>query len=129
MRRVVVDLGGNNLLDAVSIEEIAGNIHDGAALEQHFHAPVVRDDGDGRGCQVFFRREADKLFFVLFGDDDRHALLRFGDGEFRARQPFVFQGHFVEVDHEPVGKFADGDGNAARAEIVALFDLARDFGV
>ena len=129
MRGVVRDLRVGDLFYAVRIEKIAGNIDDRTPLEEHLHAPVIRNDGNGRRRKIFTRGEADKFVPVLFRNDDRHALLRLGDGEFRTRQPLVFERHFVEVDDQPVRKLADGDGNAARAEVVAFFDLSRYFRV
>ena len=118
------DLGGNDLFYAVRIEEIPRNIDDGAPLEEHLHAPVVRNDRDRRRREVLFRCKADKFVLFLCVHDDRHAFLRFGNGKLRTRKSFVFERNFVKVDDQPVGKFADGDGNAARAEVVAFFDAA-----
>ena len=123
------DLGTDDLLDAVGIQKVSGNIDDLPALEQHLHTAVVRHDGDGRSCQVLFRGQADKGVLIFGRDDDGHALLRFGNGQLRARKPFIFEGDAVEVDDKPVGEFADGDGDAARAEVVALFDHAGGFAV
>lgn len=94
MRGVVRDLRVGDLFYAVCIEKIAGNIDDRTPLEEHLHAPVIRNDGNGRRRKVFTRGEADKFVPVLFRNDDRHALLRLGDGEFRTRQPLVFERHF-----------------------------------
>ena len=46
-----------------------------APLEEHFHAAVVRDDGDGRRREVLLRGEGNECVDVLFVHDDRHALL------------------------------------------------------
>ena len=96
-------------------------------LNSIFMRAVVRDDGNGSRGKVFLGGKADKLLFVLGSHDDSHALLRFGNGKFRARKAFVLERHFVEIDDQPVGEFPDGDGNTARAEVVALLDLARHF--
>ena len=124
VRRIVRDLRVRHLFYAVRIEKIAGQIDDRAALEEHLHAPVVRDRRDGRCVEVLLRGKTDKFRNVLLCDDDRHALLRFGDGKLGAREPLIFERNFVKLDDEPVRKFADGDGDAARAEVVALFDAA-----
>ena len=52
-------------------------------------------------------------------DNDSHALLRLGDGELGAVQTVVLLRHGVQVDVKAVGQLADGDGYAARAEVVA----------
>ena len=52
-----------------------------------------------------------------------HALLGLGDGEFGAVEAVVFLGHVVEVDLERGRDLADGDRDAAGAEVVADLDL------
>ena len=65
---------------------------------------------------------------LLGCDDDGHALLRFGDRKLRAGQALVFFRQGVEVDFQAVGQLADGDGDAAGAEIVAAFDAFGNVG-
>ena len=126
---LIADFRVRRLLYAVGIEKFAGNIHDRPTLEQHFHTARIRDCRDGRGGEIFLGGQSDKRFRVLLVHNHRHALLRFGNGELGARQALVFLGHFIEVDGQSVGEFADRHGDAARAEIVAFFDFARNFGV
>ena len=73
-----------------------------------------------------FNKEQQQRFMHVFRrEDDGHALLGFGDGELRAVEALVFFRHLVEVDRKPVRQLADGDADAARAEIVAAADQAR----
>ena len=86
----------------------------------HLHAPVVGYGGDGRCGEIFLRRESNKFIYIGRRYYDGHPLLRFGNGELRARKALVLFGDFVELDYKPVGKLADGYGYAAGAEVVAL---------
>ena len=53
-----------------------------------------------------------------------HALLGLGDGELGAVETLVLLGHLVKIDVQAVGELAHGDGDAARAEVVAALDEA-----
>ena len=114
---------------AVAREEFAGYVHNGIAAPGHAHATAVGDDRDRRGFKVFCMRKLDEAIHVFRRERDRHALLTFGDGELGAVEAFVFLGYAIEVDLEAVGQLADGDRNAARAEIVAALDHAAGLGV
>ena len=107
---------------AVGIQELARDVDDGLAVPRHHEAGLFRHFGNDGRLQIFFARKFDEaLRFVRF-DDDRHALLRFGDGKFGAVEAVVLLGYGVEVDRKAVGKLADGDGHAARTEVVAALD-------
>ena len=79
--------------------------------------------------EVFRGRDLDKACGILCGNDDSHSLLRFGDSELCAVKTLVFLGYLIKIDGKTVGKLADSDRNAARAEIVAAFDKAGSLGV
>ena len=92
-----------------------------------------------RGSAVTWRRSAASRFsaaaaarkrcLVALGDDDGHALLALGYGELRAVEAGVLALDAVEVYLQAVGELAYGDGDAARAEVVAALYHARDLAV
>ena len=96
---------------------------------EHFHSSVVGDHRNDRRGKVLLRGEGRKSVCVLSRDNYRHTLLRFGNSKLGSRQPLVLFGHFVKPDFKPVGKLAYGDRNAARAEVVTLFNHTRRFAV
>ena len=111
--------------DAIGIEKCTAQGDDLVAAPFHGKIRLVFDDGH-RGClQVFLCSERRERFHVLRRKHDRHALLRFGDGELCAVKAVVFLRDGVQIDIEAVRQFADGDAYAARAEVVAALDHAR----
>jgi hypothetical protein len=122
-----VDFGG--LLDAVGVEEGAGEIDDGFAAPGHDEAAAVGDVGDVDAFEVFLVGFGDEVGDFRGIDADGHAFLGFGDGEFGAVEAVVFFRDGIEVDDERGRDFADGDGDAAGAEVVADFDFAGEFRV
>ena len=122
-----VDFGG--LLDAVGVEEGAAQVDDGFAAPGHDEAAAVGDIGDMDAFEVFLVGLGDEVGDFRWIDTDGHAFLGFGDGEFGAVEAVVFLGDGIEVDDEGRGDFADGDGDAAGAEVVADFDFAGEFRV
>ena len=86
----------------------------------------MRDNGR---FEVFGKGDLTEPCGVLGRDDHRHTLLRFGNGKLGAVQTLIFLRNGVQVDIETVRKLADGDGNAARAEVVAALDHPARFRV
>ena len=81
---------------------------------------VLGDDGNDDSLQMFsLAAAAMNVSASSCADDDRHALLRLGDGKLGAVQTVVLLRNGVQVDVQAVGQLADGDRNAARAEVVA----------
>ena len=117
-----MDLGG--LLDAVGVEEGAGEINDCVAAPGHDESPAVGDVGDFDAFQVLLVGLCDEVIDFLWIDAYGHAFLGFGDCEFGAVEPVVFFRHGIEVDLERWGDLADGNGNAAGPEVIADLDLA-----
>ena len=117
------------LIRAVGVEEIAGDVHDGLTVPVHHEAVRIGDPGHGHGIQILFRRQRQELFDVSCRYAAGHSLLGFGDGEFGAVQSFVLLRHEVQIDIQTVRQFADGDGYAACAEVVAALDEPRRFAV
>ena len=114
---------------AVGGEKRARDVRDGLAAPAHHEALFLRHGRHDRAFQIFFVGQRPEARHVLRGERHGHALLRFADGQLRAVQPLVFLGHGVQIDQEAVGQFADGDGYAARAKIVAALDQPRRLGV
>ena len=119
----------NALLDAVRIEEGAGEIDDGFAAPGHDEAAAVRDVGDVAALEVLLVGLVDEIADFRRMHADGHAFLGFGNREFGAVQAIVFLGNGVEVDLQRRRDFANGHGDAARSEIVADLDFSREFGV
>ena len=112
---------------AVRIEEGAADIDNRIALPMHDEASFVRDARDDGRFQIFFGGVADEGVRIGGFHDDGHAFLRFGNGKLRAVQPFIFLRNFIEIDVDAVREFADRDGYAACAEIIAAQDETRHF--
>ena len=114
---------------AVRVEEGARKVGDRLSAPVHDHAGAFGDDCNAVGLQVFGLRGSDELRLILRRDDDRHALLRFGDRKLGAVQPLVLLAHGVKLDGKAVGQLADGNRHAARAKVVAALDEARHLAV
>jgi hypothetical protein len=117
------------LLDAVGVEEGAAQVDDGFAAPAHDEAAAVGDVRDLDALEVLLVGLGDEVVDFRGIDADGHALLGFGNGEFGAVEAVVFFRHGVEVDDERGSDLADGDGDSARAEIVADLDFAGEFRV
>ena len=123
------NFGSHMLGAAVGVEEVAGNVYDRVAVPGHAQTVLAGHDCDLDRFEVFLCRSGDERVRVLRAHNDRHALLRLGDGKLGAVQTVVLLGHGVEVDVQAVRQLADGDRYAARAEVVAAADHAGDVAV
>ena len=127
---IIVFLGRHQHLDicllmgAVGVKERPGDIYDRSSPPVEDKAGFFGHDCHRCGFEVLLGRIGKELILVFRRDDDRHSLLGFGDRKFCAVKAFVFLGHEVKVDVQSVREFADRDGNAARAEVIALFNEA-----
>ena len=121
------DHGARGLLHAVRIQKITTQVDDDVAAPRHAQAAGVRDRGDDGAFEVFQVGGGAECGDIPGLEDDGHAFLRFGDGDLGAVQAVVLEEDGVEVDFERGREFADGDGHAAGAEVVAALDKARDF--
>ena len=126
---IVVYNGILTLFYAVGVQKFAFKLHYAAPGIVHAHIAVILDLRNCGGGKILPRGKINEFFHVVFVENDRHALLRFGYGELGAAQTVVLLGHFVEEYIQAVRKFADSYGNATRAEVVALdYELAH-FGI
>ena len=96
-------------LRAVAVDKASLNVDDPLALPVHGQARF-RGDRRHRGrLQILRPGERDKAGNVFSRHDDRHALLRFADGELRSVESIVFHGYAVEIDRNAVRKLPDGN--------------------
>ena len=109
-------------LDAVGVEKFSADAHDFIAAPIHNHAPAVCDFSDDISLKIFLVGKRDKFLNVIFIQDNRHALLAFGNGKLGAVKPVVFFSDSIKIYFQARRKFADGNSNTARAEVVATFD-------
>ena len=117
------------LFRTVGAEEGAADVHDRPAIPVHDKARTLRHARDDRRLEVLAVGEGEEAPGVLRRDHDGHALLRFTDRKLRAVEALILLWYRVEVDVQPVGQLADGDGHTARAEVVAALDHAAGLGV
>ena len=108
----------------VGIKEFPGKIDYFFTAPMHGEAARVGYPGYQGGFQVFFFRIFDEEVDVFWSNDDGHPFLGFADRQFGAVQSFIFLRHGIKVDIQAVSKLANGNGNAAGAEIVAALDEA-----
>ena len=84
------------------------------------HSAVLVGNGrDNNGLDILLGSCGNERVYVLRTDNDSHALLRLGDSKLGAVQTVVLLRYGVQVDVQTVGQLADGNGYAARAEVVA----------
>ena len=110
------------LLSAVGVQELTGNINDGLSVPVHAESGLGLYYCNGGRFQVLLGSQCAEFVCVLGSDNDRHSLLGFGDSKLGAVQTVVLLRNCVEVDLQTVRKLADGNGNAACAEVVAALD-------
>ena len=115
------------LMRAVCIQKSAGDVHNFPSAPGQHQPRLARHARDRRSLQILGMGEGKKSVDILRIHHDGHPLLRFGNREFRSVKPRIFLRHLVEVDPEPVRQLANCDGNAAGAEIIALFHETGDF--
>ena len=121
----LADLRFGIMPGACAVDEFAREVHDLAILVEHPHTGRVGHVGHLDGFDILFETVAHERLDVLRFDDYRHAFLRLADGQLRGVQAAVLGLHAVEVDVQPVGQLADGDADAARAEVVRFLDEPR----
>ena len=114
------------LMRAVGVEEASRQINDRFAPPLQDQSRRLSDHCHLRRLEVFFFCIGKELFRVLRRNHDSHALLGFGDRQLCSVKAFILLRHQIHVDFQACCQLADGDGDAARAEVVALFDQLRD---
>ena len=114
---------------AVGVQEIAADIHDRLSVPVHGQAGFRLDFRHRAGLQVLFPGQRQERFRVFLRHDHGHPLLALGDRQLGAVQAFIFLRNRVQVDFQAVSQLADGDADAARAEVVAPLDHPGRFAV
>ena len=114
------------LLGAVGVQELAGQIDDESAVPGHAQSCFFSDRRDNGGFEVFARSIFAEFLRILLCDDYRHALLGFGNRQLGAVKALVFLRNLGKIDEQSVSQLADCDRYAARAEVVAALDQARN---
>ncbi len=67
---------------------------------------------------------ADEFFDVLGSQSNRHALLALGNSQLSAIETIIFLGNHIQINGQAVAQLANGNRNAASAEVVAALDQA-----
>ena len=124
IRTALLHVNIHALRCAVAVQERARKIDNRIVVPGHTHARLLRNNGNRRGFQIFLVRKRNERVHVFGGKRHRHALLALGNGQLRAVQAVVFLRHAVQIDLQAVGQLAHGNGNAARAKVVAALDHA-----
>ena len=110
------------LLSAVGVQELAADVDDGLAVPHHVQALFLGDLCHGGGLKVLLGGDGDEFVHVLRGQSHSHTLLALADGQLGAVEAVILLGDLVQVDIQAVGQLADGDRDAAGAEVVAALD-------
>ena len=110
------------LRSTVGVEESTADVNDSLAVPFHAKALFFGYRSDNRCLEVFLVRIADEFFDIFCGKSTRHALLAFGDCKLGAVQAFVLLRNSIQVDEQTIAQLANGNRNAASAEVVASLD-------
>ena len=81
------------------------------------------------GFEVFATGGGEEGSDVFRLKDDRHAFLRFRQGDFGTIEAVILERHAVEMDVERRGEFADGNGHATRTKVITTLDEFADRGI
>ena len=113
------------MLRSGAVDEFAGKVAHLHAGVEHAHPARVRHVGHVGDFDVVGPAEGHEALLVSGLHDHGHTLLGLADGEFSRVEAGIFRRHAVQVDVQSPGEFADGDGDAAGAEVVRFLDEAR----
>ena len=109
---------------AIGIQEFARNIDDSIAAPRHEQARAFGNRGNHDGFEIFLMRIADEFLDVLGSQSNRHALLALGNSQLSAIETIIFLGNHIQINGQTVAQFADGNGNATSAKVVAALNQA-----
>ena len=126
--RIAVFDGVNSRLGVMpgsgAVDEFAGKVADLHAMVIHPHAAGSSDVRHVCDFYVVNRAKLFKPLTVSCFHYHGHTFLRLADGEFGGVQARVLGRDAVEVYVQAGGELADGDADAAGAEVVGLLDQA-----
>ena len=114
------------LTHTVGIQERTVHLHNGIAPPFHNQPWFLGDFRHFRRFEVFFISQLGEFTQMLGTDNHSHALLRFGDGQFRAVKALVLFLHRIQIDGKARSQFADSHGHTARTKVVAALNHAAD---
>ena len=117
------------LLGSVRAQKVAGNITYNLAAPCHFKPGLLGDPGHDSRFKVLGSGKLCKALNAFGRQNDSHPLLGLADGKLGAVKAVILLRHLVKVYLKAVGQLADGDGYAARTEVVAPFYKLCGFGV
>ena len=111
-----------------AVDEFTREVYDFAPFVEHPHTGRIRHVGHLDRLDILLAAVFHEPGDVFRLDDYGHALLRLADRQFRGIQAAVLGLHAVEINIQPVGQLADGDADAAGAEVVRFLDEPRHLG-
>ena len=100
------------------INESTVNVHNHLSAPLHHHAVRICNDGDLNCVKILCVCGLDKFLHVLFSDDNRHALLTFGNDKLGSVKSLVFFRHSVKVDVKTRGKLTHGNTHTTGTKII-----------
>ena len=110
-----------------AVDERAGQVADLPVPVEHPHPARIGNIGHMGHLDVVHGAKLHHAFLVSRFHDHGHPLLGLADREFRRVQAGVFRRHAVQPDVQSVSQFADGDADAAGAEVIRFLDEFRHF--
>ena len=113
---------------AVGVEERTGDVYNLLASPGKDKSGLCRNLSDRNSLEVLLVGKCKHRRNVLLVHNNRHTLLGLGDGKLRAVQTRILLRNLVQIDAKARCQLADGYGNTARTEIVALLDEAAHLG-
>ena len=119
------DLRLRIMLRTGTVDEFAGKVAHLHAGIEHPHPAGIRNIGHMGHFDVIGPAEGHEALFISRFHDDGHTLMGLADGEFRRIEASILRGDAIQVDVQSPGEFADGDGDAAGAEVVRFLDETR----
>ena len=124
----LTDHGFGIVLRPGAVDEFTREVYDFAPFVEHPHTGRIRHVGHLDRLDILLAAVFHEPGDVFRLDDYGHALLRLADRQFRGIQAAVLGLHAVEINIQPVGQLADGDADAAGAEVVRFLDEPRHLG-
>ena len=113
------------LMCAVRVKEGTGDIDDILSSPVQHKAGLFRDDSHFDSLKVLLSRIIEEFIRILRAHDNSHALLRFGDRKLCTIEAGIFFRNLVQIHGKAGCQFADGNGNTAGTEVIALLDDLR----
>ena len=127
-------IGRRSRNDGLGLEMGPVRIHEGPGEVYDFLPPPLQDesrlfrnDRHIGGFEVLLGRILHEELFVFGRHNNCHPLLGLGNSQLCPVQARILLWHLIEIYDQAVRQLADGNGNAARPEVIALLDDVGDF--